>query len=91
MGRPSRLLFTLALLALASSGCANRGVGTWAIAEDGADFVGRHMGGGSHFGSARGHNEGTWARDYAGLDLFHLIDLRWAHSTLVEQDGIGSY
>jgi|CXWL01.1.fsa_nt_gi hypothetical protein len=91
MGRAARLLLTLALLAVASSGCANRGVGTWALAEDGADFVGRYMGGGSHYGSVRDRTEGTWARDYAGLDLFHLIDLRWAHSTLAEQDGIGSY
>jgi hypothetical protein len=91
MGRFKLVCSAIALCVILSSGCANRGVGSWAVSEDGTDFVGRYIGGGSHHAGPRRPTEGTWARDYAGLDIFHLIDLRWAHSPLAAHDGIGSY
>lgn len=72
-------------------GCASSGTAPWAIYDAGENYVGRYMGGGAHGGEARLREEGTWARDYAGLDVAHLVDLRWSHSPFHRQGGIGSY
>ena len=72
-------------------GCASGGTAPWVIYEASENYVGQYMGGGAHLGEARRRQEGTWARDYAGLDIAHLVQLRWSHSRHHRQGGIGSY
>lgn len=79
------------LLSLWLGGCASTQIAPWAIERGREPYVGRYIGGGAHFGEPRRWHEGTWARDYAGLDLFHLVELRWSHSRSYRQGGIGSY
>jgi len=75
----------------AGVGCDAGGRSPLAIRDDWEPYVGRHIGGGQHFGQSRRATEGTWARDYSGLDAFHIIDLRWSHRSDRQQVGLGSY
>ncbi len=81
----------LLFLPLILGGCSATGVSALAIRGDEENYVGRYAGGGAHFGEAREVHEGTWARDYAGLDRLHLVELRWSHSPRHRQGGMGSY
>ncbi len=79
------------VIAVAGVGCTTGGRSPLAIRDDWEPYVGRHIGGGQHFGQSRRTSEGTWARDYSGLDVFHIIDLRWFHRSDHQQVGLGSY
>lgn len=83
------LLLTIALLI--QIGCRSDGISPLAVRSDQGNYVGRYMGGGKHFGQARHRHEGIWARDYAGLDFFHIIELRWSHSQRHYQGGLDIY
>ena len=84
-----------ALVALAAvvmlAGCTSAGMSPMAISRDAEGEFGRYMGGGTHFGRVRRANEGMWARDYAGLDVLYLIDLRYSPWAAQHGDGFGSY
>lgn len=88
-------LFALASVIPAVFGCGPSNMSApWAVSEDveGAAFVGRYVGGGTHFGRERLPDEGTWCRDYSGLDSLKVIELRWADPPESNpQGGIGSY
>lgn len=78
-------------IALWGAGCSAGGRSPFAIRDDWEPAVGQYIGGGQHFGRSRRATEGTWGRDYSGLDFFHIIDLRWSHRSDHRQVGLGSY
>jgi hypothetical protein len=85
------LALMLAFFILPLTGCQSGGISPLAVRSDRGNYVGRYIGGGKHFGQARHRHEGIWARDYAGLDLFHIIELRWSHSQRHHQGGLDIY
>jgi hypothetical protein len=91
--RGRTILLVSVLAAVMTSGCAQRNRGLSLLAVPGTDgnYVGRYVGGGRLFGRTRHPQEGVWARDYAGLDVFHLFELRWSHTNEFRQGGMGSY
>lgn len=93
--RFGRLMFAGAALAIEVCGCGPSNMSSpLAVSEEfeHAFVVGRYFGGGTHFGRERETSEGTWARDYSGLDFLKLIELRWADPPASNpQGGIGSY
>lgn len=76
---------------LAAVGCGPRDVSLLAVQRAHEGLHGRYMGGGQHFGQARYRDEGTWANDWEGLDLLHVIEPRWSHSQSFKREGLGSY
>lgn len=82
---------TVCALALLATGCDSASRSPLAIRADWEPYVGRHVGGSRHFGGSRRTMQGVWGRDYSGLDLFHIIDLRWSHHSQHQQVGLGSY
>lgn len=78
-------------LTLWGSGCATAGLSPFAAATRPKDYAGRYVGGGAHFGQKRHANEGTWAREYVGMDPLRLVQLRWSHSKSFRQGGRGCY
>ena len=66
-----RLSFPGVALAILACGCGPSYMSSpLAVSEENesAAFVGRYFGGGTHFGRERRVGEGTWGRDYSGLE-----------------------
>lgn len=85
-----RLALVVTIL-LVVTGCAHTERSLLAIRCYDENDVGRYIGGGALGGEARRRHEGVWARDYAGLDVFRVLELRWSHSKRYRQGGMGSY
>ncbi len=92
---PGRFSFVGVALAILACGCGPSYISSplaVSAENESSAFVGRYFGGGTHFGRGRRFNEGTWGRDYSGLDFGKLIELRWAAPPQSNpQGGIGSY
>jgi len=90
----SQIRFLLVVLIAAQhwvGGCRTGDASPLAIHDEHENVVGRYVGGGLHFGKPRDRRQGIWARDYAGLDSCHLVELRWSGCDSHRQGGMGSY
>lgn len=95
------LTCTLALAAPGLlSGCRATDTSPLAVEPRHEGVHGRHLGGSVHFGEARRADEGTWGADFVGLDILHLVELRWSRATRAgrppltshaEPGGLGNY
>lgn len=91
MIRRRRHFVPLVIAAAVLVGCSGADRSPLALSRELEGESGRYMGGGNPLGGPRRPHEGTWARDYVGLNFFFLSDLRWSHSPDVGTEGLGSY